>query len=386
MEYRKFRADQLFDGYRLLGDQHVLITTEDGKIEEIVLTKDAGDGIQKVEGILSPGFINCHCHLELSHLKGTIPEKSGLVDFVLDVVTKRHYPEEQILEEIEKAEVEMLDNGIVAVGDICNNTLTIPQKIKGRIWYHNFIEASGFHPSVVEQRFQRSIDIFREYGGHYSIPVESNSIVPHAPYSVAEELWQKIIHFPGNHLLTIHNQETAAENEWFKSKQGEFLNLYEKMNIDVADFKPSGKSSLKTYLSKFLPNQTVILVHNVHTDEQDVLCARNSHSKIYWCLCPNANQYISNQLPPVEKLMKQNCDIVLGTDSLASNHQLSILAEMKLIQEHFPTITTEKLLQWATINGAKALQMDSMLGSFEKGKKPGVLIVEKELKVVEKIL
>lgn len=386
MEYRKFRADQLFDGYRLLDDQHVLITTEDGTIETIALLNNAGDDIQKIDGILSPGFINCHCHLELSHLKGAIPEKTGLVDFVLDVVTKRHYPDEQVLEAIEKAEDEMLANGIVAVGDICNNALTIPQKIKGRIWYHNFIEASGFHPSVVEQRFQRSVDFFREYGSHYSIPVESNSIVPHAPYSVAEELWEKIIHFPGNHLFTIHNQETAAENEWFKNKQGEFLKLYEKMNIDISNFQPSGKSSLQTYLPKFLPNQTLILVHNVHSDEEDILFAKNSGNKIYWCLCPHANKYISDQLPAVEMLLQHNCDIVLGTDSLASNHQLSILAEMKLIQEQFPTIETGKLLRWATINGAKALQMDSMLGSFEKGKKPGVIVIELELRNVERVL
>lgn len=386
MGHRKFRADHLFDGYRLLDDQHVLITAEDGTIEEIVLHKDAGDGVEKFDGILSPGFINCHCHLELSHLKGVIPERTGLVDFVLDVVTKRHYPDEQVLEAIEKAEDEMLTNGIVAVGDICNNALTIPQKTKGRIWYHNFIEASGFHPSVVEQRFQRSVDFFREYGSHYSIPVESNSIVPHAPYSVAEELWEKIIHFPGNHLLTIHNQETAAENEWFKSKQGEFLKLYEKMNIDVSGFQPSGKSSLQTYLPKFLSNQTVILVHNVDSSEEDILFTKKSPSKIYWCLCPNANKYITDQLPPVERLLKYNAVIVLGTDSLASNHQLSILAEMKLLQEQLPTITTEALLQWATSNGAKALQMDSMLGSFEKGKKPGVVVVERELRTVERVL
>jgi cytosine/adenosine deaminase-related metal-dependent hydrolase len=386
MGYRKFRADQLFDGYRLLDDQSVLVTAEDGIIEAIVLLKDAGEGIEKFDGILSPGFVNCHCHLELSHLKGTIPEKTGLVDFVLDVVSKRHFPDEEILAAIEKAEDEMLINGIVAVGDICNNALTIPQKIKGRIWYHNFIEASGFHSSVVEQRFQRSVDVFSEYAAHYSIPVESNSIVPHAPYSVAEELWQKIIHFPGNHLLTIHNQETVAENEWFKNKQGDLLKLYEKMNIDVSDFQPSGKSSLQTFLPKFLPNQTVILVHNVHTAEEDVLFAKNSSSNIHFCLCPQANQYIGNQLPPVELLLKQHCNIVLGTDSLASNHQLSILAEIKLLQEKFSFITTESLLQWATCNGAKALQMDSMLGSFEKGKKPGVLVIESDFSIVERIL
>jgi cytosine/adenosine deaminase-related metal-dependent hydrolase len=386
MAQQKFRADQLFDGYRLLSDQYVLITTKDGMVEDIVPVNEAGDNIQQYEGILSPAFINCHCHLELSHMKGLIPEGTGLVDFVLNVVTQRHFPEEEILAAIEKAEDEMMDNGIIATGDICNNALTIPQKIKGRIYYHNFIEASGFNPMIAGERFERSVGFFREYARHYSIPAESNSIVPHAPYSVADNLWEKIIHFPGNHLMTIHNQELAAENELFIQGKGELLKLYEKMGIDSSFFKPSGKSSLQTYLLKFLKNQSLILVHNVHTSEEDLLFAKAAGKEIAWCLCPNANLYIGRQLPAIDLFIKNNCTIVLGTDSLASNHQLSILEEIKTIRKHFPVIATDQLLRWATINGAKALQMDKLLGSFEKGKQPGVLVCDNDLSGTRRLL
>jgi len=345
-------------------------------IKDIVASNEAGDDIRQLNGILSPGFINCHCHLELSHMKGVIPEATGLGKFVLDVVQQRHFPEEEILIAIEKAEDEMLANGIVAVGDICNNALTLTQKSRGRMYYHNFIEASGFNPQIARERFERSVGFFREYAKNYSIPVESNSIVPHAPYSLADELWKMIIHFPGNHLFTIHNQETEGENEWFMHKQGELATMYAAMNIDTSFFKPSGKSSLQTYLPNFLPNQSVILVHNVHTTEADIFFAKNKGNTLHWCLCPNANQYISRQLPAIELLMKNDCAIVLGTDSLASNHQLNILEEIKTIHENFPKIEMEHLLRWGTSNGAKALQMDSLLGSFEKGKKPGVIVIE----------
>ncbi len=381
MAYRKFGADKLFDGYRFL-DEKVLITDKDGIIQDIVSRSEAGDDVQQFSGILSPGFINCHCHLELSHMKGMIPEGTGLVKFVLDVVEQRHpgrqagFAEEEISEAIQKAEDEMLANGIVATGDICNNGLTIPQKTKGRIYYHNFIEASGFNPQIAAERFQRSVNFFREYGKNYSIPIDSNSIVPHAPYSVADELWDLIIGFPGNHLFTIHNQETAGENEWFRHKLGELTNLYGKMNIDTSFFHASGKSSLQTYLPKFLDNQSLILVHNVHTSEEDIVFAKNSGQKIQWCLCPNANHYITRQLPPVDLLMKHDCEIVLGTDSLASNHQLNILGEIKTMRRHFPHIEMETMFKWATSNGAKALQMDTLLGSFEKGKKPGVVLTD----------
>jgi cytosine/adenosine deaminase-related metal-dependent hydrolase len=126
MNRRKLKADRILDGYRFLED-HVLIISMDGIIEDLVPLSAAGLDVEEMEGLLCPGFINTHCHLELSHMKGRIPEKTGLVDFVFKVVTERHHGEEEILQAIAEAEEEMIGSGIVAVGDICNNKLTIPQ-------------------------------------------------------------------------------------------------------------------------------------------------------------------------------------------------------------------------------------------------------------------
>jgi aminodeoxyfutalosine deaminase len=386
MAYRKFMADKLFDGYMLSEEQKVLITNEEGIVDDIVLIGEAGDDVQQFNGTLAPGFINCHCHLELSHMKSLIGERTGLTNFVFQVVTQRHFPEEQILQAIEKTEDEMLLNGIVAVGDICNNVLTLPQKARGKMYYHNFIEASGFDPRIAIQRFEKSAGFFREYGRYYSIPVESNSIVPHAPYSVSDELLKQIINFPGNHLMTIHNQETSGENELFVNGAGEFLELYKKMAIDISFFQSTGKSSLQSYLLKFIKNQSLILVHNVYTSEEDIVFAKDTQKDISWCFCPNANLYIGGQLPAIDLFIKHNCKIVLGTDSLASNHQLSILEEIRTIRRHFPGISTDQLLQWATINGAKALQMEKLLGSFEKGKQPGVVLINDQLSEIRRLL
>jgi aminodeoxyfutalosine deaminase len=384
MHYLKFRADQLFDGNKLFGDDKVLVVSDDGTVREIISRRDAGDDVQYNAGILSPGFINCHCHLELSHMKGQIPEGIGLVSFVTQVIKNRFQREDRLTTAIEDAENEMIDSGIVAVGDICNNTSTVPQKSKLRIAYHNFIEASGFPPSVAETRFQRAVDIFNEYAAHSE--KSSNSIVPHAPYSVSPELWQKIISFPGNQLLTIHNQETFAEDELFLYKKGEFLDLYQNLNIDVSFFEPSGKSSLQSYIPWFLDNQQVILVHNVHTTYEDLAHYKmqsrlnaDAPFKFWLCLCFNANLYITGKLPDLDMIRRHTDNVVLGTDSLASNHQLSILTEMQTIYRHFPSVSLEQLFRWATLNGAKALQMDNILGSFEPGKKPGVVLSSSDL-------
>src|SRR4051794_14223560 len=163
MRCRKLKADFIFTGYELLAGDKVLITHDKGNVVDIVEEKDAGDEIESLEGVICPGFINCHCHLELSHMKGLIPERTGLVDFVFKVVTERHFDEEEIFEAIANAEDEMFTNGIVAAGDICNNTLTRSQKLKGRLAYYNFVEVSGWLPQIAEQRFNRSMMCYNAF-------------------------------------------------------------------------------------------------------------------------------------------------------------------------------------------------------------------------------
>ena len=367
----------------MLDDTNVLVISDDGSVEAIITDEDAGDDIQFFDGILCPGFVNAHCHLELSHLKNQIPEKTGLVDFVYKVVTQRHFPEEEILQSITDAENEMYNNGIVAVGDICNNTHTIAQKVKQRIKYHNFIEVSGWHPSVAATRFEKSkqyLDAFTS-----KLPAFASSLSPHAPYSVSNELWQLLQpHFSDN-IVTIHNQETAFEDDLFLNKSGDFLRMYDLMGIDNRFFTPSNTSSLQSYFNKINSARNLLLVHNSFTSEADILFVKNSNANAYWCICANANQYIESAVPPINILCKHNQTIVLGTDSLASNHSLNILDEIKTIRQHFPLIPIPEILQWATINGAKALGMERELGSFEKNKIPGILLLNHQLDTVKRL-
>jgi cytosine/adenosine deaminase-related metal-dependent hydrolase len=416
MTYRKFKADYLFTGHELADSDSVLITSGDGTVQSIIPAAEAGEGVEVHRGLLSPGFVNCHCHLELSHLKGQLPEKTGLVDFLSAVIRRRgeQLParpdesgtgggpgaggspgtggtplslEQRISLAIAAGEQEMLDNGIVAVGDICNTADTIPQKAGGRLYYHNFIETMGFVEQSAADRFAHSLGVFNAFAEAYTLPIESNSIVPHAPYSVSPALFRLIAGFPGNRLLTIHNQESAAENEFYLSGKGDFLRLYQLLGLDVSFFRGTGKRSLESFLPYFHRNQSVILVHNVATGEEDLANLPDSGGPgtggagmgdpgLFFCLCPNANLYISGQLPDVELLQRHGCRIVVGTDSLASNHQLSILEELKTLQRVFPQLSTPTLLQWATESGARALQLDAVLGSFSPGRQPGVVLIE----------
>jgi cytosine/adenosine deaminase-related metal-dependent hydrolase len=390
MNYKKITADKIFDGYKLLENQ-VLIVTEEGVVEGLVPMEDAGENMERYKGLLTPGFVNCHCHLELSHMKGRIPERTGLVDFVFKVVTERHHPEEEILKAIADAEEEMQRNGIVAVGDICNNSLTIAQKQKGRLRYYNFIEASGWLPSLSQARFERAKALYEEYSRHpgnyrqgAGTPTPCCSIVPHAPYSVSEELWRRIQPFFEDKVVSIHNQETAFEDEFFLQGTGDFQRMYQMMKIDNTHHRPTQKSSLQSYFDKLLGASRILLVHNTFIRQQDVEYINGLPA--YFCLCVNANQYIEDAMPPIELLRRNQCAIVLGTDSLASNRSLNILDEIKTIRQYFPCIALEEMLQWATLNGARALQMDKELGSFEKGKRPGVVVVAETHLTAKRIL
>ncbi len=382
MSYRKFKADQLFTGRKMESGNNVLVSAEDGKIEAIIDEKDAGE-VEFYNGIICPGFINAHCHLELSHMKGSIPEGTGLVDFVYKVVNERHlayrqagFAEEQILEAIQKAEDEMLAGGIVAVGDICNNLLTLPQKQKQRIAYYNFIAFPGWLPAVSQIRFERAREMYTAFAGLHQTNTY-NSIVPHAPYSVSARLWELIMPGFEKKTVSIHNQETAFEDEFFMQGSGDLVRMYRLMNIDNSLHRPTKRSSLQSYFSNLAGAGSILLVHNTFTRQEDILFALENRSSelLSFCICINANRYIENAVPPIDLLRANNCNIVLGTDSLASNWSLSIMNEIKEIQNEFPLIALEEILGWATLNGAKALQMDHTLGSFEKGKAPGILLI-----------
>ncbi len=362
----------------------VLVTDAGGTVVDMTEEREAGDNVETLDGILSPGFVNAHCHIELSHMKGTIARHTGLVNFVQAVMANRN-----ILEVAEKeaamfaAESELLASGTVAVGDICNSTDSLSLKQGSRMYWHNFIELSGFVNNNAEQRLAAAGEVFRAFEA--ATPLQGISFAPHAPYSVSKELFRLLNDKTAGQVTSIHNQEAAAENELYKNKAGDFLRLYQHFGIDISGFDATGHTSLRSWLPYFNRGQQLIAVHNTFTSsgELEELAASKKEAGratpgIHFCICINANLYIENSLPPIRQLIEHKAPIVIGTDSYASNGQLNMMEEIRMIQQHFPQIELPVILQWATYNGALALGIQDRFGSFEPGKKPGLVLINAE--------
>jgi cytosine/adenosine deaminase-related metal-dependent hydrolase len=372
----KFSADIVFPVAQAPIKNGVVITDLCGKIIDITPFDQHDEGsVLKFSGAIVPGFINAHCHLELSHLKGKAQTGTGLIEFIKQVVTQREASETVIQNAIEVAEQEMLNNGIVAVGDISNQTDTFLQKSKGNLRYHTFVECFDFmNTKEANATFDKYVEVYEKLilpKGH------KKSLVPHANYSVSEQLFELINKKNvKNSTISIHNQETPAEEELFLNGESDFTAFFGKIGFKMDEMKTVGLPAIYYSIKNLKSTDTILFVHNTLTKAKEIKAAQEIFPNIYWATCPNANLYIENRLPDYKQFIENNAALCIGTDSLTSNWQLSILEEMKTIQQYQSLLPFETILKWATINGAKALQFDDTLGSIEKGKTPGLVLLE----------
>lgn len=375
---RKITADWVFPISSAPLENTVVITDGAGKILALE-PADRHDpaSLERHRGLLVPGFVNTHCHLELSHMKGKVDTGTGLIKFITGVVTQRNAAPEIIAEAIERAENEMLAGGIVAVGDISNTTDTFSAKSRGRLRYHTFVEMFDFLQDAGTDK--ALADWLPVFDALELPPGHQKTLVPHAPYSVSKRLFQELnTRTPeaAHVTVSIHNQETPPENELFLHKTGGFLDFYGGFGISLEKFEATGQPSIQYALEHMNPANRTLFVHNTLTTRADIAAAHAWGERVFWATCPNANLYIENRLPDYSAFLDTQARLTIGTDSLTSNWQLSILEEMRTIARYQSYVPFEAMLRWATLNGAEALGFEDTLGSLEVGKTPGILLLE----------
>jgi cytosine/adenosine deaminase-related metal-dependent hydrolase len=370
---RKLTADYIFTAAGAPMQQQVIVVDQAGKIVSIdPLDQHDPASVESHRGVLIPGFINTHCHLELSHMKGKVATGTKLIPFITNVVQFRDMPQEEILAAIDQADQEMYDGGIVAVGDISNKLDTVARKEASAIRYYTFVEMFDFlQDAAAEQCIANNLPV---YEGQAQGGGNRRSAVPHAPYSVSKELFRRLNKLnQGQGTVSIHNQETPPENELFEHKTGDFLDFYDGFKISLDLFSATGKTAIHYAMDQMDPRCRALFVHNTLSTPEDIAVAQAwAQNGAYWATCANANLYIENRLPNYQHFLDANAKMTIGTDSLTSNWQLSVLEELKTIHRFQSYVSFSTLIQWATLNGAEALQFEEDLGSIEVGKTPGI--------------
>jgi cytosine/adenosine deaminase-related metal-dependent hydrolase len=368
MNNRYLQSDIVFLGNGKFIENGILEVDGNGMVIEVYAGSPPKEKVEYYPGALCPGFINTHCHLELTYLIDKIKPKGRLVNFIRSLQNMRQHKPENNRQLMQEADQAMYESGTVAVGDISNSNDSFPIKNESAIKYHTFIELFGFDDRRSESILSGGLAL-KKQASAAGLPA---SVVPHSPYSVSGTLLQKITLLGDNDPISIHNQETAAENEMFRQSKGELMEMLQSFGLDTSKFKAPATSSLQSYLPAFT-NRKILLVHNTFMEELDMvsLCGQE---KVYLALCPKANLYIEDRLPLIEQFYEKGLKCTIGTDSLASNTSLSILEEIKTIQQ-LVDLPTEILIEWACKNGADFLGFDE-LGTFESGKKPGVVHID----------
>lgn len=376
---RKLSADYIFPLDRDPIKNGVVVIDDAGYITDI--QKEPGLHPKEItevyEGFICPGFINAHCHLELSYYNKKIPKNSGLDSFITELEQlKKRAEQDAIIKAIEQADTIMKNNGIVAAGDISNTSDSFKSKEKSELFYHTFIEIYGSDPSKADEIFNSALVLEKKLNNNKRN--KNVSLVPHSTYSVSTSLFEYIKKYSlkNNSILCIHHQENEDENLLFLNKTGNIVKRMQRFGVDISGFIPGGHRPLES-IADYLPKEnTIQLVHNTVSEEEDISFAMNYFNDIYFCLCPNANLYIENKLPDINLFRRLDAKITLGTDSAASNTTLSILDEMITIAEHYPLIPLNVILQWGIMNGANFLGLGDLLGSLTKGKKPGINLIK----------
>ncbi|HEX5001640.1 MAG TPA: amidohydrolase family protein [Bacteroidia bacterium] len=371
---RKITADRILLPTGCFVSGQMLLFDDTGKLLDI--TEDSGsEDVERFNGIIIPGFINTHCHLELSYLKNAIPRGTTLPGFIRDFSKqRREAPEEQIENAAINAAGEMWNQGIQGAGDICNRANTVNIKKGSPIRWHNFIEVFGLDESKSAELFDAANALCEQF----ILSGLAASVVPHAPYSVPPALFNLIAsHHPTHAPWSIHSQESNAENRLFRQGEGKFAEVFAEMGINTNALPLLTTDAFGYCLSHVPSNGNLLFVHNTVATKEDLeLISKNGLLNRSWmALCPKANQYIEGRLPDIPMLMDSGIRLTIGTDSLASNNSLNMLDELKTIHSEYPKINGADMLTWATRNGAQYFGW-SDLGSFTKGNAPGCVLIE----------
>jgi aminodeoxyfutalosine deaminase len=378
---RVFHCDHVLPGDAPPIRDGAVVVDADGTIVDVglaaeVLPRHAGAAVVRVRGVVLPGLVNAHTHLELSALRGKVGGGRGFIGWVDSLIALR--PELQADEEAEALAVaidELVRVGTVAVGEVTNTLAAVRPLAEHGIGGCIFHEVFGQDRAAVLRRVEGLRAELDERVPSWPTRDLTYAPAPHTLYTTHEDAVRALLESAAKHgtRTSLHLAEHAPERRAIEGGDG---SVPEWLFARVKQRPEWPKIPLFDYAARVGALSTsVLLVHLVEARADEL--ARVAAQGAPVVLCPRSNLYIEMKLPPLLAMRAAGIEAALGTDSLASNASLDVLAESKALADRFPGVPAWELVRMATWNGARALGRDD-LGRLAKGARPGILAVESE--------
>ena len=359
--------------------QNGIVSVAGGRIDAV---GDQGSGIFD-RGVIDlgnvallPGLVNAHTHLELSWLRGRVPPAPRFTDWVKTLFAIRGRPDDAMSAEqiapIYEAISEARASGTIAVGDISNALAAVGPMRQAALDGVTFHELLGF-----KDRDGAVIDSTRDMRSRASAAGERVSLAPHAPYSTSLELFQAIRAAVDNSacpIMSVHLGESAEEVEFLQKGSGPWRGMLEMIGAWREDWQIPACDPV-AYLDRHgLIDERTLVIHGVQFGDRAL--SRLAEIGATLVTCPRSNQWVGVGYPPVQRFYKSGVKVAVGTDSLASVEDLNLFSELKTMRWLAPEVPASKILESATLTGARALGLAAELGSLTPGKRAEILAVE----------
>ena len=350
---------------------------DDGTVVRTGVCADPASEPVFYDGALAPGFVNAHCHVELSYLKGQFRKGTGMAGFIDQINEMRDNKSmEEKLHDLTVAMDSLWEQGVVAMADISNCADSFAVKASHPMYTRTFLEVFGTEPEDCGAVMEGVLKL-KEVADGFGIDAAPT---PHACYTMSPELVTAVsVEGLKSGFLSFHSEETVEEEEMLKYGSGKMWENRVKAGMSVPPV--TGKSSLLYFIDRLLAghpapfDEHILLVHECCMDQEGIDAAKAVMNHPFVAVCPLSNLFIHNALPPIDLMRRNGLKVCVGTDSLSSNDDLNIVDELFCLQRNFPEVPLGELLTWASRNGAEFLAKPEF-GTLESGKRPGLVLID----------
>ena len=351
---------------------------EDGTILRTGICEDPEAEEDFLDGAVVPGFVNAHCHVELSYMWKLFRRGTGMAGFIDQINALRDTVSlEEKLADIQSRMDQMWQRGVQAMADISNCDDSFAIKAASPMYTRTFLEVFGTEPEDCAGVMENVLALQQKAlaCGLDAAPT------PHACYTMSPQLLTAAsAEALKAGFLSYHSEETPEEEEMLRSGSGPMWD--NRVRAGMSTPPVTGASSLLYFIDRLRAaapapyDAHILLVHEVCMDQEGIDAVKAVMQYPFVALCPLSNLYIHDALPSVELLRSNGLKLTVGTDSLSSNDDLDMVAELFCLQENFPQVPLGELLTWACRNGAEFLGKAQEMGTLAPGKRPGLVLID----------